>query len=464
MHDEFATISISDLAVRYRRGETSPLEATRYFLERIRTVDPTIGAFISVNQEAEAQALILETELRQRRDRGPLHGVPIAVKDNIAVAGLANTAGSRILADNVPGQDAPCIVRLREAGAVILGKTNLHEFACGGTTQNPFYGGTRNPWHTGHIPGGSSGGSAAAVAAGEAIAAIGTDTGSSIRLPAAMCGVVGLKPTYGLVSISGVVPLAWSCDHVGPLTRTVTDTALLLNALAGFDSTDAGSLELSPEDFTREIERGLDGLRIGYVLHDGRGPIERAIQQNLQAALDAFQSLGAHVVETTLPGLDEAVDIQHIIVLGEMGETHSAWFPERAADYGEDVRRFLAQAQELSAITYIEALHRRRALQVAFRSSFAPFDAIITPAGPLTAPPIGQVRLAIDGVEIEIPRHLTRFFAAFNLTGQPAIVVPTGLSPAGLPTGLQIVANHGQDALALRIARAYEREARVQTE
>jgi aspartyl-tRNA(Asn)/glutamyl-tRNA(Gln) amidotransferase subunit A len=239
----------------------------------------------------------------------------------------------------------------------------------------------------------------------------------------------------------------------------VTDTALVLNALAGFDHLDPGSLEFPAEDFTREIEAGVRGLRIGYVLDDGRGPVESVVKENTMAALDVFAGEGAQLEAATIEGLDEAVDIQHTIVLGELGRTHRDWFAQHEADYGEDVRGYVAEALRLPAIGYVDALQRRRSLQVAFRAAFAPYDAVVTPAGPFTAPPIGQPFHAIDGVEVEVARHLTRFFAAFNLTGQPAIVLPSGFALDGLPTGIQIVTKHGQDALALRIARAFERAA-----
>ena len=433
--------------------KVSSEEVTRGFLERIERYDPLLRAFITVDaDEALAEARAADAS---RDSRGQLHGVPVAIKDNIATRGMRTTAGSRILANWIPSIDAPVVRRLKEQGAVILGKTNMHEFAYGGTCTNVEFGAVRNPWHTDHVPGGSSGGSGAAVAAGLAPLALGTDTAGSIRLPACQCGIVGLKPTYGRVSIQDVVPLAWSLDHVGPMTRTVADAALLFSVLAGWEPTDPTSKQRPSTDFLRH-DQGIGGMRLGvpraYFFEGLQPDVETAVNQ----ALDVLRSLDAELVDVDWPGVELSNSVTWTIIMGEASAYHRAWFRERPDDYSAETRANLELAMTLPAADYVQAQRARAVLQQRVAEVLSGVDALVTPALAITAPRIGQTRVNVGGKVKEINPVFIRLADPFNVTGLPAISVPCGFGLDGLPIGLQIAAAPFAEEVVLRVANAYE--------
>ncbi len=454
---ELTQLSLARAGEMIRRRELSPLELTEACLERIDRVDAALNAFITVTRkEALEEARRAAQEIARGRYRGPLHGVPVALKDMFATKGVRTTAGSRIMADRVPGEDAEATARLRAAGAVVLGKLNLHEFAFGATGVNPHYGPARNPWDTSRIAGGSSSGSAVAVASGECFAALGTDTGGSVRIPAALCGIVGFKPTYGRVSRWGVVPLSSSLDHVGPLTRTVEDAAIVLAAIAGRDPKDDSSLDEPVPDYRRELrrDRGLDGTRVGLprrpFFEDADGEVLAAVQE----ALRVLAELGAEVEEVSLPHISEMPAAARDIMLPEAFAYHQAWLEERPQDYGDDVRQRLEMGRASSAASYEQAQRLRERIVQEWRTGlFRKIDILATPTTAIPAPPI-------EASDLRTTMALVRLTNPFNVAGLPAVSVPCGFTRAGLPVGLQLVGRWFEEGAVLRVARAYEQATR----
>jgi aspartyl-tRNA(Asn)/glutamyl-tRNA(Gln) amidotransferase subunit A len=445
-----AFLPITALAERLRRRELSPVEITRVYLDRIAALDPELRAFITVTAEqALAEAAAAEREIAAGRYRGPLHGVPLAIKDLFHTAGVRTTAGSRILADFVPAEDATVVARLRAAGALSLGKTNLEEFAFGATTLNPHYGACRNPWDSARIAGGSSGGSAAAVAAGLCSAALGSDSGGSIRQPAALCGLVGLKPTYGRVSRHGVVPLSWSQDHVGPLTRTIGDAALLLGAIAGADPRDPASSAAPVPDYLDGLDAGVAGLRLGVPRDFFFERVAPEVEAAVRAAARALESLGARLEEVPLPQAAQTVAAGTAILFAEAASYHEQWLRSRPQDYDPLVCARLRVGSALLATHYLKAQRARRLLVEQTLRLFDRVDALLTPTSAIAAPRREEnVIRWPDGTEEDVRGATLRFTRPFNLLGFPAVSVPCGLAAGSLPIGLQIVGRP--------FARAYE--------
>jgi aspartyl-tRNA(Asn)/glutamyl-tRNA(Gln) amidotransferase subunit A len=442
---DLAYATIGELAPRIEQQDISPLELTRACLARIAALDGQVNAFITVLEEsALREAEQAEREIRAGRYLGPLHGIPIAHKDLYYTAGVRTTAGSKIMRDFVPDEDAAVVARWRQAGTVLLGKLNMHEFAAGGTNENQHYGAAHNPWDLARIPGGSSGGSGAALAAGMCLGATGSDTAGSIRIPSHYCGTTGLKPTYGRVSTYGVVPLSWSLDHAGPMARSAQDAALLLQAMAGFDARDSASVDRPVPDFSADLERGVAGLRVAvprsYFTEDLHPDVERA----WRAAIGVLVDLGATPVEVDFSAVRESVAIGMIIVRSEMAVYHAEWFATRSADYSGPVRERLESMQGLLASEFIAAQRGREAIRAEFRTVFERADVLVTPTLATTAPLIGA-----EGPD-------TRFTYPFNLTGLPSLAVPCGFDSQGLPIGIQIAANLWQEALALRVGHGYQ--------
>jgi aspartyl-tRNA(Asn)/glutamyl-tRNA(Gln) amidotransferase subunit A len=443
--------SISELAVRLRRREISPVEITRGCLTRIEKRDAALNAFITVMAEsALAEARRAEAEILRGEWRGPLHGVPLALKDLIDVAGVRTTAASALLRDHVPSHDAEVVRRLRQAGAVIIGKNNLHEFAYGGSSLVSHFGDVHNPWDVGRIAGGSSGGSAAAVAAGLAYAAIGTDTAGSIREPAALCGCVGLKPTYGRVSSRGVIPLSRSLDHVGPLAATVEDAAIVLQAIAGYDADDVGSVDVPVADYSSALREGAKQLRVGVPREYFFDDLDPEVASAIEHALRKISSLGAELRDVKLE-----VPTDRTLQGAESYAYHAENVAKSPELYQPETLRRIRSGETVTTAEYIQ---RRREMDEARRNIsqvFADMDVLVTPTMPMAAPAIADLKAdpeALRPAELKLLRN-TR---PFNVWGLPAISVPCGFTQSGLPIGLQIAGPHWREDLVLRVAHAYE--------
>ncbi len=450
---ELIDSSLFEVAEHLRRRELSPVELTEAALARIERVDPVLHAFIIVMAaEARAAARAAEQEIGAGRYRGPLHGVPIGVKDLCETAGVRTTAGSSFLSRWVPDRDATVVRKLRDAGAVIIGKLNLHEFAFGATGINPHTGTARNPWDLDRLTGGSSSGSGAAVAAGTCFAALGSDTGGSIRMPASLCGIVGIKPTHGRVSLRGVVPLAPSLDTVGPMARDVRDAALVLQAIAGHDPDDPWSVDVPVADYTAHLDAGVAGIRVGvpsaYAFDDCEAEVAAAVER----AVVLLGSLGVRRVEVDGGALGVWWIAAMNVVLGEAAEVHRQRYEANAADFGEDVRGILTAALELPASQYVAAARLRDALRrgEAEERLFAAADVVMMPATRVVAPRVADIA---PGDPLGSLTHNT---APFNLAGLPALSIPCGVTSAGLPIGLQMVGRHWDEGTLVRVAAAYE--------
>jgi aspartyl-tRNA(Asn)/glutamyl-tRNA(Gln) amidotransferase subunit A len=451
---------LTTLGVMLRQREISCHEVVESYLARIEETEPKLNAYITVTADlARSAAQLADKEIAHGGWRGPLHGIPVALKDLCYTQGIRTTAGSKVLADFIPPYDATVFRRLRDAGAILLGKLNMHEFAAGGTNNNPHYGPVHNPYDLNRIAGGSSGGSAAAVVARSALGAIGTDTGGSIRMPAALSGCVGLKPTYGRVSRYGVVPLAYSVDHVGPIARTVRDAALLLNAIAGPDPNDATTSMEPVPDFTSELERGLHGLRLGMV-DELRLGLDGEVARSFEAALALLAGAGAVIEQVSIPELTSAAAraARTAIVRAEALEIHERWLLERPGDYGNDVRQLLELGMAVPASAYVRAQRMRAMVLAQAEQALEKVNALVSPTCIITAPRIGEETITLaDGKAMAVLSALAMCCAPFNATGQPAIAVPCGLSSQGLPISIQFVARAFDEVGLLRVAAAYER-------
>lgn len=454
-HLELAFLSIAEAAKLLRARQLSPVELVDAALDRIAALNPSLNAFITVIADrARRQARVAEREIARRRWKGPLHGIPISLKDNIWTRGVRTTAGSRILTDFVPATDADVAARLERAGAILLGKTNLHEFAYGITSNNPHFGSVRNPWDPGRIPGGSSGGSAAAVAAGMCFGSIGTDTGGSIRIPSALCGTVGLKPTFGLVNLEGIVPLCASLDHAGPIARSVVDACILLEAVAGEFPKGA------PRPDYRKLGRALPKkFRVGWPEHYFLERVDPEVLTLIENAVRVFRSLGARIASVPLPRLTEVLlPATNDIALAEATHYHESqgYFPARAADYGADVRKRLEAGTKVAAVDYLRGRAKKAEAVAEFDAAFERVDVILAPASPIPAPHVGEEEIEIAGEKETMRSVLVRMNRPANFTGHPAISLPCGFTSHGLPIGMQLIAPHWSEARLLAIAAAYE--------
>lgn len=447
-------LSIEEAGRLLRKREISPVELVDAALARIERGNPRLNAFLMiVADEARRQARAAERAIRRGNSSGPLHGIPISLKDNFWTRGVRSTAGSKILETFVPDEDSEVASRLVRAGAILLGKTNMHEFAYGITNENPHYGPVRNPWAQERISGGSSGGSAVAVATGMGFASMGTDTGGSIRIPASLCGIVGLKPTYGLVSVAGVVPLAETMDHAGPLARTVTDVCIILQAVA--EKYPKGARVPEYRKLRKSIPRR---FRLGWPKEYFFDRLDAEVRWAMDAAGKTLESLGARIEEVSLPHLGESVEPSTNIAMAEATRYHESqgYFPARAAEYGEDVRKRLEMGRDVRAVDYLNAFAVKREIQKEFQDAYARVDALIAPALPIGAPRIGENELMIEGEKETVRSALVRLNRPANLTGDPAISIPCGFTRAGLPIGLQLIAPRWSESRLLAIALAYE--------
>ena len=448
--------TIAELRGELAAGSVSSIEAVDELLARIDATDDHVNAYVAVNREgARATARALDALQASGGSAGPLHGIPIAVKDLCDTHDLPTSSGGRPISETPPPTDANVVARLRDAGAVIIGKTNMHEYAYGYTTENPHHGDTRNPWDLERIAGGSSGGSGASVAVGSAIAALGSDTGGSVRVPSSLCGIVGLKPTYGRVSRSGVFPLAWTLDHVGPMTRTVEDTAILLSVIAGPDPGDQTTLNAPPvADYVAAVGRDIAGLRIGIPANHFFEGIDAEVLASVERAIETLISLGAIAREVTIPGLDGTVGAWLAILLSEATSAHEELLAERPEDYGADVRTFVEAGAIVPAVHYLRAQRIRRRLVETFATVMDEVDVLVTPATAVPATRLGQATVHIGDLTEPLFRTFARISAPFDVIGFPAMSVPCGFTAAGLPIGLQVVGHPFHEATVIAVGDA----------
>ena len=456
--------TIEELAALLAKRKISPVELTELFLRRIERQNPALNAFLIVAPEAAlAAARRAEKKLLHRRssrsDNSPLLGIPITIKDNIWTRGIRSTAGSKILQDFIPAQDSTVAQKLARAGAILLGKTNLNEFAYGITGGNAHYGPTHNPWAIDRISGGSSAGSAAAIAAGLCVASVGTDTGGSIRVPSSFCGTVGLKPTLGRVSIFGTMPLSPSLDHIGPMARSVADAAILLDLMAGRDSLDPTSSSRPVGDFRGALQKPLRKFRLGRPRQFYWEKLDPEVRRITESALRDMEKRGAVVREVSLPHLKESLDAATDISLAEALHVHevAGYFPSRAAEYGEEVRQRIVAGAKVPAHRYLAAFDVRKQLLLEFDEAFQDVDAIVAPTLPVPAPPIGAESVEIDGERIGTRPAIVGHSRPANFTGLPAISVPCGFTRAGLPVGMQLIGRAFDEITILRVAHSYQR-------
>ncbi|MDN7241640.1 amidase [Planococcus sp. N028] len=457
MTQELAAKSIGELSLLLRNKHLSPVELTDAVLANVEAYNGEINAYISVEAEkARTMATVAEQEIQSGNYRGALHGIPMALKDILYFKDEKATMGSKIHEDFIAGFDATVVAKLKAAGTVFTGKLNMHEYAWGATTTNPHYGACRNPWDLKKIPGGSSGGSGAAVAANMTIASLGTDTGGSIRIPAASCGIIGLKPTHGRISKFGCFPLSWSLDHIGPMTKTVFDAALLLEMLAGYDPKDPTSLNRPTKNYSHELTEDVKGLVIGieesYFFHN----VDHRVNEAVRHALQQLEKLGARIEPVRIPSLAQAEFAELVTITTEASAIHHDNLVKQPEKFGDDVRFLLEIGELMSGVDYVQAQQIRRKLDLDFAAAFEEVDVLVTPTLPFLAPEIGSSTVDINGQSLSFLDEVIRFTGPGNLTGLPALSIPCGVHD-GLPVGLQIIGPAFQEEKVLNLAFALEK-------
>jgi len=448
-------MSLADLGALIRAKRVSPVEVTEQALARIEQFNPRWNAFLTVTADlARKQARTAEAEIMKGEYRGPLHGVPVGLKDLIYTRGIRTTFGSKITWDFIPDADAEVVERLFESGSVLVGKTALHEFAYGISNDNPHFGPTRNPWDPARVSGGSSGGSAVAVAAGLCYAALGTDTGGSIRIPASFCGIAGLKPTLGRVSLRNIQPLGYTLDHCGPMARTVVDVGLLYQVVSGYDPEDEFSVDRPVGEIS--LRKSLAAVRVGvpdtFFFENVHPDVECAVRN----AIEVIQGLGAETRPVSMPFIPQMVEVARNLLLIEAYAVHSGRFRDRPDDLGEDLKALFEKGRKLTAEQYVQTQRLRHSLCRKMERVFDDVNVIVTPATPLTAFPIGDTRVTLGGTEYDARAASTRFLRCFDASGHPALAVPCGTDSQGLPIGLQIVGRLWDEAAVLHAGYAYE--------
>ncbi|MGH2490541.1 MAG: amidase [Candidatus Limnocylindria bacterium] len=450
-------LTIAEAGALLRSGRMTPSELTEKCIRRIQDSNVGLNAIATVTvARAQEDAARATRELAAGHDRGPLHGIPVSLKDNIDTAGIRTTSGSRLFTDREPEKDSAVAARLREAGAVLVGKANMHELALGIETNNALFGQTRNPWDKTRIPGGSSGGSAAAVAAGMSLASIGTDSGGSVRIPAALCGLVGLKPTYGRVSNAGILPNYPSYDCAGPLARTALDCAYVLGVVAGYDADDFATVPMPVEDYAAEIDAGVIGLRIGVPREHFFTTSSQDVRLAVDKALAVYAALGATISDVVIPGLDARWAAA--CARPELGHRHAEAVTTRPQDFDPIVLRKLQSAMTPDLSEHLRARRESERVAHELRRALKSVDVLLVPTTPITATPIGATTVRWDGRDAEVEEALIAFTRVFNLLRVPAVTVPCGFDGAGLPIGLQLVGRPFAEATLLRAAHAYEQQ------
>jgi aspartyl-tRNA(Asn)/glutamyl-tRNA(Gln) amidotransferase subunit A len=446
-------LTLAEAAEQIRARQLSPVELTESVLDRIDAVEDRISAFATVTGDAAREsAKQAEAEIAAGDYRGPLHGIPVGIKDLYETAGIPTTSSSAVRAEYVPEHDSAVVEKLTAAGAVMVGKTHTHEFAYGAVTPT-----TRNPWNLERIPGGSSGGSGAAVAAGECLVGMGSDTGGSIRIPASVCGTVGLKPTYGRVSRRGVASLSWSLDHVGPLTRTVRDAALVMNAIAGYDRHDPASVDVPVPDHAAGLEAGVAGMTVGVPVNYFTDRVDTEVALAHTAAVEVLRGLGAEVREVTVPFAEYILPTEWGLMMPEASAYHQRMLRQKAGLYTPEVRLYLEAGEFVFATDYIKALRARTAIQQAWREMFPQIDVLVAPTLTTVALPVDDAVVRWpDGSTEAATETYVRFSAPANVTGLPSLTVPCGFSSEHLPIGIQIMGKPFAEEAVLIVGQAYE--------
>ena len=453
-------MSAGQLSRLYSAKEVSPVEVVDAQLARINATEPALNSFITLLPEAaQAAARRAETEIQAGKHRGPLHGIPVGLKDLYNTAGVRTTSGSRIFDNFVPQEDCTVAARLLRAGAILLGKLNMHPLAYGPTGENSDYGHMHNPWDPEVVAGGSSGGSGSAVAAGQCTIATGSDTGGSIRIPAAFCGIVGFKPTYGLVSKHGLTPLAWSLDHPGPMTRTVEDAALAMNAIAGHDPRDPASARADIPDYAAGLTGDIRGLRVGVPKEYFEAPVDPQVERAVRTAIDVLGGLGAVVTEVSFPMFTQSDPISTAIIMAEAAAYYRDLLATDADRIYPPVRLRLEAGLFISAADYLRAQQARSMFNDQAHRLLEQVDLLAGPTEPVTAPKLLANRVQAGGRTVGTVTALTQYTRAYNITGFPAVSVPCGFSESGLPIGLQLAGRPFDDGTVLRAAHAYEQAA-----
>ena len=458
MPDEDLTqLTVAQLGPRIQRGEISPVEVAEAFLHRIDALEPRLNAFITrVDEHALQSAREAEAEILRGNYRGPFHGIPVGLKDLFWTKDIRTTSGSLIDGDFVPAEDSAVAARMKDAGAYCIGKLHMTEYAFDGSSLNHHYGPARNPWDTARMAGGSSSGPGVAVASGEVPIALGTDTGGSVRVPAALCGITGLKPTFGLISRFGVTPLSWSMDHVGPMARTVRDAALALNMVAGHDSRDRGSAQEPSQDYLGELDRGMQGVRVGVPREFIWEIMEPEVEQAFRAALAQMESLGARIQEISVPDMGLINAAGSVVQTAEAATIYRSRVLGQGQRFDPVIRRRIESGLFISAEVYLHAQRVRAKLKGGLLEVLDQVDLLATPTTAIAAPDIAQERVSISGQDVPIREALLRITRVFSTVGLPAISVPCGFTKGGLPIGLQLVGKPFSESLLLRVAQAYQ--------
>ncbi|GAA0488722.1 Asp-tRNA(Asn)/Glu-tRNA(Gln) amidotransferase subunit GatA [Salinibacillus aidingensis] len=449
-----AFLTASELASFIKSKQLSPVELTTHFLNRIQTFDSDLHTYITPLPDlALQQAKEAEDEIMRGEYKGPLHGIPMGIKDNYDTKGIRTTVGSGLFAHSVPEKNATAVDKLLGAGGIMLGKQNMHELAAGSTGTNPFFGTTRNPWNRKYMPGGSSSGGTTSLAAGLATVATGTDTFGSIRLPASMCGVYGLKPTYGLVSTYGVFPTAWSLDTAGPMARSVSDLALMLNHMAGYDPNDPASLKVEIPDYTENLNKEMNGITIGVPAYYLEG-LDPEVEKLFQNAIKALQHLGAEVREIEVPELSMSTFAGYLTVTGEASALHHEWLQTHSELYSADIRSFFLAGSLTNSPQYVKAQQARRRMVKGIQEAFKEVDIMLGPTIPIRTPAFRENWLDQN---LHVVKECLPFTAPVNLTGIPGLSVPMGFNSRGLPAGMQFMGNHLSESLLLQVGSMWEK-------
>jgi len=450
-------LSVAELCRLIRKKEVSPVDVVKAHLTRIEAFEPALNSFITLlPEQAMGEAREAEREIQAGQYRGPLHGIPIGLKDVFQVKGVRNTSGSKIFDHFVPDFDSTVALKLKEAGAILLGKLNLNQFSYGTTGENPDYGNMHNPWELDRVTGGSSGGAASATASAQCALAMGTDTGGSIRIPSALCGLVGLKPTYGRLSRYGITPLSWSQDHPGPITRTVEDCALVMNAVAGYDPRDTSSANISISDFTQALTNKIKGLKVGVPKEFFEEPIDSEVEHSVRNAIELLSQLGAEVLEISWPMYHESKAISSTILMAEATTYHSQLMKQHSSNLDPKVRLRLEAGYFISAVDYLQAQRARRLFYQRSCDLFKKVNLLAGPTVPIPACKIGTEEVQIGKTRLGVLPALSQYTRSFNLTGFPTITVPCGFSKNGLPIGFQMAGKPFDEMTVLRAAFAYE--------